>query len=211
MSTTHGFVEEPELDALVRRTEGVQPWRRALHACFGLLVAFLPPALGLDRRVTVTGLAVAALVALLADGVRLRSRRLNTVFFRVFSSLASPREAGHVASSTWFVVGALGTWSAFSATVATPALTVLALADPAASVVGRTRGRTRLGKGSVLGTATFIGVALLVLWPQVGLGAAALAALAAAAVEVLPLGLDDNLTVPLACGAVLWWLSIAAA
>jgi dolichol kinase len=195
-----------ELAALVARTEGLQPWRRIFHAVSGLALAFVPAALALDPPVTVALLGAAVAFLLAADLARLRVPALNRLFFRAFTSLASPREARQIASSTWFALGGLITYLLFPYAVATAALVVLALADPAASVVGRTWGRRRLGKGSLEGAGTFFVVAFVALSPLVGAGPALAAALVSAAVEVLPIPLDDNLTIPLTCGAAVAWL-----
>jgi dolichol kinase len=75
-------------------------------------------------------------------------------------------------------------------------------------VVGRLAGGRRLGKGSVEGSAAFVLVAFLVLWPLVGAAPALVAAFLTAAVEVLPIPPDDNLVIPLVCGSVLWAMSV---
>lgn len=190
--------------AAVRNTEGLQPWRRLFHMATGVAIAAFVSVFEPDSPIPVATLGGALAGALLLDWIRLRSRVANTVFFRWFSALASPREAGRLASSTWFLLGALavlviapGRWFA-------PAVLVLALADPAASVVGRTWGRHRLGKGSWEGTGAFYLVAVAVLTPFAGLQAALIAAAVVAALEVLPSGIDDNLTVPLATALALW-------
>jgi glycerol-3-phosphate acyltransferase PlsY len=84
----------------------------------------------------------------------------------------------------------------------------LDFADPSASVVGQLYGRRKVGKGSLEGAAAFFTVAVGVLLVSQGVGAAAMAravgvAAIVAAIEVLPLGLDDNLTVPLSTGLAL--------
>jgi dolichol kinase len=195
-----------ELALLVARTEGLQPWRRIFHAASGLTLAFVPPALAWSPTTIIALLGAGAALLLAADAMRLRVQTLNRLFFRAFALLASPREAGRIASSTWFAVGAFLTYLLFPFPVATAALVVLALADPAASVVGRTWGRRRLGKGSVEGAVTFLVVAFVALSPLVGAGPALGAALVTAAVEVLPIPLDDNLSVPLTCGVMVAWL-----
>lgn len=191
-----------ELTALVRSTEGIQPWRRVLHALNGIVTAlvlvFLLP--GREALLVLGGLL---LFLLAMDFLRLRNPQANLLFFRWFRVLASPREESRVASSTWYTVGVFLAVLLFPRAAVIPAILVLALADPAASVLGRRFGRRPLGKGSMEGSATFALVAFLVLWPFVGPIPAALGALSAAAVEVLPLGLDDNLTVPLTVAGVL--------
>lgn len=192
-----------KLDAVVRGTEGVQPWRRVFHAACGMvLVAFVQhPVLTTEIDLRVLGGGVLACLAL--DWLRLSFPNANIVFFRSFSALASPREARKVASSTWFVMGAFTALLIVPGRLFAPAVLVLALADPAASVVGRIWGRHPLGKGSWEGTATFFAVACAVLLPFVDPATALLTAAAVAVLEVLPTGIDDNLTVPVSTALAL--------
>lgn len=198
-------IPDDSFQALVDRTEGVQPWRRAFHACSGLLLGLGPPALGLSRGTTVALLAGALAIAATLDGVRLRRPALNARFFKVFRHLASPREAEGPASSTWYVLGALLAWLLFPAPYASGAILVLALADPAASLIGRIWGTVPVGKGSAQGSLAFAVVAwvsltLLLGSPVLMLAVASLVACA----EVLPLRADDNLVIPLTTGGLLW-------
>jgi dolichol kinase len=195
--------ESGDFDRLVARTEGLQPWRRVFHASSAVALALGPGVLGLDRiQVLVTVVALLA-GALAIDLVRLRVPRLNRLFFRTLSALASPREARGPASSTWYLVGVFLTY-AFFPSHAVPAILVLGLADPAASVVGRRRGRVRLGKGTVEGAAAFLTVSSIVLFATGGgVLQALVVALGVTIIELLPIPLDDNLTVPLVVAATL--------
>ncbi|MSR36546.1 MAG: hypothetical protein EXR95_07880 [Gemmatimonadetes bacterium] len=186
------------------RLRGVQPWRRVFHAGNALVAALLPQLLGIGRWVVV-GILSAMLVALLAfDRARLRRPEINALFFRMVPSLASDRERTQVASSTWYALGLILVYALFPGRVVIPAIMVLGLADPAASTVGRLWGRTRIGKGTWLGTSVFFGVTYAIMAWEVGPLAALPAALAVSAVEVLTLPVDDNLTVPLTAAAALW-------
>ena len=197
-----------EFDAAVQVTEGVQPWRRLFHMGGGVGIAAFVHWMGPGSMVPFATLGGALAAALLLDWVRLRSRVANTTFFRWFSALASPREARRLASSTWFLIGALTVLVVAPHPLFAPAMLVLALADPAASVIGRLWGRHRLGKGSWEGTGAFFLVAVAVLTPFAGLPAALISALAVAIAEVLPSGIDDNLTVPLATVLALWLVGL---
>lgn len=193
-----------EFEQAVRRTEGVQPWRRLFHAVGGLgLIAFVQVT-GPESVLAVAGIAGGLVAALLLDWARLRFADANTAFFRMFSRLASPREAAAIASSTWYLAGALAVLVIFPPRLFVPSILVLAFADPAASVVGRIWGRRRLGKGTWEGTGVFFLVSAGVLTPLAGIGAGLFAAAVAAAVEVLPTGLDDNVVVPLGTALALW-------
>lgn len=186
-----------ELAELVEKTEGVQYGRRIFHAAWGCVLAGLIVWWPWPKGALVGLLGLAFVVLLLADVLRLRNPGLNAAFFRAFRWFASPREERQVASSTWYILGAILVVWPFEPAIAAAAILVLAFADPAASVVGRLWGGRALGKGTRLGFAVFATVAAAVLaffqpWP-VALGAGLIVAL----VECQPIGLDDNLTVPI--------------
>ena len=164
---------------------------------------------GADSTVMLAIVAAGVGAALVLDLVRLRFKAANTVFFRWFAALASPREAQKVSSSTWFLIGALTLLLFAPPGLFVPAMLVLAFADPAASIVGRLWGRRRLGKGTWEGTTVFFLVAVIVLTPVVGLQAALVGGAAAAAFEVVPSGVDDNLLVPLVTAGALWLVGAA--
>lgn len=190
-----------ELRSLVEGTRGLQPWRRFFHAANGLIVVGLVTWAGIGTGDLVGALLV--LFALLAglDALRLTTPRVNLLFFRSFRSFASPREAGRPSSATWYVAGVDLTLLLFGTESALAGILVLALADPAASVVGRRWGRAPLGKGTVEGMVVFLAVAGLAASTVAPPPAAVCAAIGGAAVEPLRWPLDDNLTVPLAAGA----------
>lgn len=198
------------LDSLVRRTEGLQPWRRLFHVAGGITIAGAVAWLGLDSPEARIVLGGAVALALVMDLARLRVEKLNRLFFHYFARLASPREAEGVASSTWYLFGAFLVLLFAPPRTFLPVMLVLALADPAASVVGRLWGRRPLGKGTWEGTTVFYLVAASVLVPHVGLPLAAAVAGVVAASEVMPLGLDDNLVIPVVAAAMMWVLGVPA-
>lgn len=193
-----------DVEALAARTRGFQPWRRAFHAGNGIILACLPGMSGLPRPAVLASLAGVLVLLVAFDVARLRVPRLNALFFRLFPSFASPREVRRVASSTWFVLGVLLAYALFPWHVAVPAVLVLALADPAAGVLGRYAGRHRVGKGTLEGGLAFLLVALAVLTPSAGWAPALVVAAGVTLVELLPWRLDDNLTIPVAAAAFLW-------
>lgn len=191
---------EDDLDRLVERTTGLQPWRRLFHMTGGVAVSVI-----LLRGYVPEGLALVILGVVLAlmlglDLVRLRHPETNRLFFLVFYRLASPREARGLASSTWYVMGISLTLAIFPLEIAAAAILVLALADPLASYLGRRFGKRSLGSGTVEGTLVFLAVAFLVLALFEEIPVAAGVALLASVVEPIPWRLDDNLTVPMTVG-----------
>lgn len=181
----------------------MQPWRRVFHAASGVGLALAAHWAGAESFEVRAALAVGTAASFCVDALRFRFPGANAAFFRWFRVLASPREARGPASSSWFLAGALAVSLAAPAYFV-PSLLVLALADPAASVVGRLWGRHALGAGSWEGSAAFFVAAAGVLVPWAGLPGGLLVAGAATAAEAAPWRIDDNLTTPLAVAAALW-------
>jgi dolichol kinase len=197
---------DPELKRLVARTQGLQPWRRVFHAVNGILIAGVLLFLDPPWTVAVGVLAGLTLGAVAVDLLRFSAPGLNRLFFRLFRPFASPREAKGIASSTWFLVGCTVAVASFPREIAVAGILVLALADPAASWIGRKRGGGGSEPAPMLGTGVFVAVATAVLLPFTGLPVALLVALGTAAAEILPWPFDDNLVVPLVAGALAWTL-----
>jgi dolichol kinase len=191
------------LDALVARTAGPQPWRKAFHAFNAVWVTGLIWWLDLSNAVVVSVLGALVAVMLAADFLRLRVPAANELFFRAFGALASPREARAIASSTWYAVGLLATFALFPREVAISSVLVMGLADPVAGYLGRRFGRRPFLGGTVEGTAVFFVIAAALMTSRHPWPAALLAAAAAALAERRSWPLDDNLAVPLVCGVTL--------
>jgi len=193
----------PDLARLVERTGGPQPWRKVFHAANALLIVGAVTILPVSRTTTLVCLAAAFAGLALFDLIRMRSLAVNRLFFTAFGGLASPREARGLASSTWYVLGVLVAVALFPQQVATSGILVMGLADPAAGYAGRRWGKRPLMGGTLLGSAVFLSVAVLVLGVRHAIVPAVVTGLMATLLERRSWPLDDNLTVPVATAAVL--------
>jgi len=194
---------DPGLDVLVARTAGPQPWRKVFHAFNATAVAVAVVTLEPSDALLLGALGGIAVVLLIADLFRLRNDQANRLFFRTFAALASPREARGIASSTWYAIGLLAAFALFSREIGVSSVLVLGLADPLAGYVGRRFGRRPLLGGTLEGTLTFVVVAAVILMARHPAPVALLAAALSALAERRSWPLDDNLAVPLTCGAAL--------
>lgn len=157
-----------------------------------------------------------AVLALAADLMRVRVAWLYRMIGVVFGPLMRTGEqpplgaAPVVNGATWMTLAAAGTFLLFPRIEAAVAFSVLVLGDAAAALVGRRFGRRRFGANgkSLEGSLAFAAAALL----PVGLAAArgvlpfwpgAAGVLAAAIVEARSGRINDNLLIPLACGATM--------
>jgi dolichol kinase len=174
----------------------LQPWRKLFHAFNGVAIAAGLVYLGPSRNQALVLLGGIAILLLLGDVLRLAHKGTNQLFFRAFSSLASPREAKGLASSTWYVFGIVVALLLAPRPEVVSGVLVLGLADPAASAVGQKYGQKPFLGGTIEGTLVFVAVALAILilrhpWP-----AALPAAIFAAVAERRSWPIDDNFTIP---------------
>ena len=188
---------------LVAKTTGLQTGRRIVHAITGTVIFVAVTQLDLSKSLTINGLSVLFLVLLASDLVRLRVPHLNILFFRFFQILVSPRESQNIASSTWYILGALIAIVLFPISAALSGILVLAWADPTASYLGRRWGKRSFLGGTLVGTTAFLVVAGLILSVRHPLTIAIPSACLITLVERLAWPLDDNLVLAPACAGIL--------
>ena len=184
--------------------------RRVFHVVTTAAVALM--ALGLEREVmiaitgTLTGIAIALELS------RRRFPRLNDWFISNTAVLLKESESSRVLGSTYMAVASLLVFLFFDKELAILALMYIAVGDPLAGVVGKRYGRVKIGSKSVEGTVAFavgaggVGCALIAGGLDVPYWVALAGAGVGALVELLPIPVDDNLTVPAVSGAVMWGL-----
>jgi len=208
---------QPAVDALAESLKELparpsNARRMVLHVCMGLTTTAL--VYPLPRAWLIAAPGLVALFAWTSEISRARSPRVNAALMRFFGPVAHAHEWRRINSSTWFTTALLLLALFFPKVSCAMATLTLGLGDPAAALVGRRWGRTRLGSNrSLEGTLTFVVVASLAcfallrtLHPQYSLGTAALVALAAgvsgALAEVLSTRVDDNFSIPMSVGVV---------
>ena len=193
----------------------LQLGRRLFHVVNGVSVATAYAILFTHTQVVHVFGTIACLVYVI-DRIRIAypefiARRAPSVNHLLVRAEEQVRESG----MTPYAIAVLLTILTVPKPAALIAIYTLAIADPAAAVVGITWGRRKLGaerslEGSLaFFTATFM-IALFVLGASTGApvlvvgGAAFTIALAAATCELLPLRIDDNLTIPIFVGFATW-------
>ncbi len=154
-------------------------------------------------------MGVLALISWGLDLLRFRMAGLNQLFLRWLAPLLKQTEDRKITGASYMLAAALIAFLAFDRQVAVLALFFLALGDPAAALVGSRMPGPRLYGKSPGGTAAFAGVSMLVVLALSLTGGVdyhwslLVGGVVAALVELAPLPVDDNLTIPLASGAVM--------
>ncbi len=188
--------------------------RNVFHVMCGVTVVAMTELL--PSRGWLVGIAGAfALWAWTAETTRRIWPRVNDGLMRLFGPVAHAHERHRVNSATWYVTALLLLGALFPRYAIAAGVAVLGLADPAAAIVGRRFGRTKLRAGrslqgtlafAVVGTLAAFGVLALLHRGPVGakLAAAVASASVGALAELYTEGLDDNFTIPLAAAAAAW-------
>ncbi|MCA9625876.1 MAG: hypothetical protein KC731_42930 [Myxococcales bacterium] len=185
--------------------------RSFLHALMCLGCVFLVEAVLSDSQRWLVPLVVAI------SFWSMEAARHYTVLGRrflmwLFGPIAHPHEHHRVNSSTWLGTALVILGAVFAPIHCAVALGVLGIADPAAGLVGRRWGKTKLvGERSLEGTLAFIvagtlvALAIIAIWhPELAwtarLAVAAGGATVGGLAELFSRRVDDNFSIPIATG-----------
>ena len=187
-------------------------WRRLFHVGAGSSIPLLAIFVGADVMVIV--LATLAGLAVLVEIARLRAPGLNGVLVRWLKPLLKDTETRRLTGATYIAFSALVAFLVFDESVAIVALFFLSVGDPVAAIVGSRVGGVRIWGKSPVGSVAFFVVALASAGALHGAGQVswhgglAVGAAVAALVELTPLFIDDNVTIPLAGGAAMMAMGV---
>ncbi|MCS7171018.1 MAG: phosphatidate cytidylyltransferase [Aquificaceae bacterium] len=184
----------------IRKIIGDLETRRKVFHLFALLL-WLPP-LYLFPGWLLTLLFVIVIVMNLITLLRLWEDRLRPYYLFVYKLERRRNYSKPGIQALWANLGIFLSFLLFGRESALVAVVVLAVGDAFASVVGMRYGRRRIGERSIEGSLAFFFSTLLVLALLIGLWKALLVSFFSALVELLPLRLDDNFTVPIVAGLV---------
>jgi len=145
----------------------------------------------------------------LVEAVRLRLPSVNGLLVSRFGLLLKETESRKVTGATYFILAALAAFLLFDESIAVAALLFLSLGDPAAALVGRRAPGIRFFGKSPIGTLAMVLVAsgIAGVLSAAGVGdrhwGLYVGAVSAGMTELLPLPVDDNVTIPLVSGGVM--------
>ena len=192
----------------------LQLGRRLVHCANGCAIATAYALIFTHQQIVHTFGSIACLVYIL-DRVRIHYPELLVRAPWVNKLLFRAEEQFKESAMTPYAIAILLTLITFPKTVALIAIYTLAIADPLSALVGITWGRRRIVpnkslEGSAAFCAATVAITAIVLRVTTVVAAGPIAAaaiaigLAGAVFEMLPIRLDDNLTIPLFVGFAGW-------
>lgn len=151
-----------------------------------------------------------SLVVLLLDFLRLSSPKMHLYSERLFKPFLRNYESTRFLGATYLLLGCLATTAIFPKDIAVLAISYLAVGDALATVVGESMGKHKLFKKSIEGSlACLFGCCSIGLgWFFSGIGTPLVlmlfGAMAATVAELLPLPIDDNVSLPVLSGLIMF-------
>ncbi len=148
------------------------------------------------------------LALLLVDLLRHFHPGMASLFRKYFfGRVLREEEKPALMGATYFIFSTLLTILLFPKPIAIASILILIVSDTAAALIGRGLGRVKILGKTLEGSMAFLITSLLIVWIYPGLDrfAGSLAALGATVVEILPMRVNDNLSIPLVAGAIMFF------
>ncbi|MDE0299800.1 MAG: SEC59/DGK1/VTE5 family protein [Candidatus Poribacteria bacterium] len=177
--------------------------RKSIHL-IGLIVPIVY--IFIERHQAVIAVGILVIGALVMELLKAVWPSFSVVFYRVFTPMLRTHERnGAITGATYFLVGAFLPILLFPKILAIVCILFMILGDMAAALIGKKWGRTKLfPRKSLEGSLACFLVCVLIAIVKLNPAVAIIGALAATVVEVLPIKLDDNLTMPLLSGLAMY-------
>lgn len=159
-----------------------------------------------DRYFIVSSLAILGISVVLIDFARLEIEIISNFIEKVFGKLMWEREKNNLTGATHYAIAAFLSVYFFDKWIAIAVLLFLSFGDTAAHLIGVRWGRTRFDSEKTLegsGACLVICLGISLLIPQPEITVLTVGAVVASVVELIPLDIDDNLTLPLISGVAM--------
>ena len=190
--------------------------RKAYHVVMGALTAFIYLLSGMSPGTGVMILGTVLGIVFLVETARLRIPSFNEKVLRLWAPFMRTHEYSRPSAVLPYVASMIVAILIFPKPVAVLSILYLAVGDPMASLVGilygdksyrLPSGKSLIGTAAGVMTCVLLGVVFLnslALPPVAVAGIALVGGVAGGKAELLPIDVDDNLSIPIASGFVLW-------
>src|SRR3989304_1837439 len=128
--------------------------RQFYHSLSGLALVFIISFLDNPADVYLT--LILLFSAIIIETARLYLPEINRMFIHYFGILMRNEERHNPTGTLYYLLGALVALLLFSKEIALFSMTVLAVGDPAAYIIGSNFGKLRIGKKSIEGSLAFL-------------------------------------------------------
>jgi dolichol kinase len=160
-----------------------------------------------SEKIVILFLVPFFLALLLVDLLRHFHPGMASLFRKYFfGRVLREEEKPTFMGSTYFIFSTILTILLFPKSIAITSILILILSDTAAALVGKWVGRVQILGKTLEGSVAFFLTSLFIVWiyPNLDRLSGSLAAFGAAWIEILPIKLNDNLSIPLVAGVIMF-------
>ena len=180
--------------------------RKFLHI-FSLIIPLSYLWIFKDKSLVLALLLILSIFSILIEFFRFKIELINNIFKKFFNFMLRKNELkGSITGATWLIIGNLITIYLYPIYIAVPALIFLSIGDSFAALFGKKIPKLKIGNKSIIGTLAGIfsslSIALLVN-QALPTHVLVIGAVTAMLVELMPLPLNDNLTIPILSGFIM--------
>lgn len=184
---------------------GVEIKRKIVH----LATLIIPVGYALTSEETVILFLFPFFLALLSvDLLRHFHSGMASLFRKYFfERVLREEEKPTFMGATYFIFSTILTILLFPKPIAIASILILILSDTAAALFGKWIGKIKVFGKTIEGSMAFLLTSLLIVWiyPNLNRFSGSLAALGAALIEILPIRVNDNLSIPLVAASIMFF------
>tara|TARA_A100001015_G_scaffold293221_1_gene369537 strand:+ start:1487 stop:2062 length:576 start_codon:yes stop_codon:yes gene_type:complete len=160
-----------------------------------------------EKSLVLELLLILSFFSILIEFFRFKVELINNIFKKFFNFMLRKNELkGSITGATWLIIGNLITVYLYPIYIAVPALIFLSIGDSFAALFGKKIPKLKIGNKSIIGTLAGIFSSLpiaLLVNQALPTHVLVIGAVTAMLVELLPLPLNDNLTIPILSGFIM--------
>lgn len=160
-----------------------------------------------EKSLVLDLLLILSIFSILIELFRFKIELINNIFKKFFNFMLRKNELkGSITGATWLIIGNLITVYLYPINIAVPALIFLSIGDSFAALFGKKIPKLKIGSKSIIGTLAGIFSSLpiaLLVNQALPTHVIVIGAVTAMLVELLPLPLNDNLTIPILSGFIM--------
>ena len=178
-------------------------FRKSIHLCNSLIAYSL---FFFNQNDVALAVGIGAVVILFFEFLRIQNSSFNKVFINFLGFLIRDFEKSKITGASYVMISAFIVIFFFDLYICVTSILIMSYADTAAAIIGKKYGKTKIFNKTLEGSMAFLCTALiivLIIYPEINLFYSLLAVFIATIVELLPLNIDDNLSVPIAVSLIL--------
>ena len=178
-------------------------FRKAIHLFTSIFPILYTSSLG-NKSSVLFLLVLLTIFSISLEILRNRNKLLEIAFNRSFSFMLREEEKkGQVTGATWLLISFTTTISIFSKDIAFPAMIFLTIGDSSAAVIGKLLPVGQIGSKHISGSiAGFLSSFIVIFYlnHNISILVVLIGAFVAMFIELIPLRVNDNLTIPIISG-----------